>query len=313
MQGKTADNYCLILKTTIMKTRILIVASLAMLLISCDMNIMWEPIPVDPLINDSIPNDTIPSDTIISEPVPNPDDIALARQLVGVWNAAPVNNNSHSIFFTEDGRLIDRGDMPQAPNLSLRYPTPRIFSYSIKDGKLIYNADTTSFRIENDVLTIDAFRISSKEICQIVLTKAYEVPAVPLCQESIDKLNNLYSSDTYHDIPGTNVYASDCFVDIDGSFMPKSFNIPEFNPNKHTLILARMLMYRRDGLNIQLYYNQDSGYYEVIGEGNYVLDGEKCAMPYGIFDIPYETFNFFTKGYPAYSPIIQTRAFIYTY
>lgn len=302
-----------------MKTRILIVASLAMLLISCDMNIMWEPIPVDPLINDSIPNDSIPNDSIPNdsipvEPIPNPDDLALTQQLIGVWNTAPSNNSCRSLLFTRHGQLIDRGDMPKAPNLSLRYPTPRIFTYSIKDDKLIYNADTTSFRIENDVLTIDAFRISSKEICQIVLTKAYEVPAVPLCQESIDKLNNLYSSDTYHDIPGTNVYASDFFVDIDGSFMPKSFEIPEFNPNKHTLILARMLMYRRDGLNIQLYYNQDSGYYEVIGEGNYVLDGEKCAMPYGIFDIPYETFNFFYKmGYLAYSPIIQTRAFIYTY
>lgn len=301
-----------------MKIRILIVASLAMLLISCDMNIMWEPIPVDPPINDSIPNDSIPNDSIPNdsipvEPISNPDDIALARQLVGVWNAAPVNNNSHSIFFTEDGRLIDRGDMPQAPNPSLRYPTPRIFTYSIKDGKLIYNADTTSFRIENDVLTIDAFRISSKEICQIVLTKAYEVPAVPLCQESIDKLNTLYSLDTPKSFPAPWLVASTYIADIiNGKSLPRSF-IPEFNSDKHTLILARTPFYSRESLNVKFYYNQNMGYYEFVGVGLSASEGESYAAPYGIYDIPYETLHFDGTSSGMISPIVQMTPFIYTY
>ena len=300
-----------------MKTRILIVASLAMLLISCDMNIMWEPIPVDPPINDSIPNDSIPNDSIpndsiISEPVPSPDDLALAQQLIGVWNTAPSDGCCRSLLFTESGQFVDRGTMAFSPMPNYgSYKRGVQYVYSIVDGKLIYSTDTTSFHIDNDVLTIDFFRISGVEVGQIVLKKAYEVPAVPLSQESIYKLNALYSLDTLKSFAGPWVVASRDIDDIYGKSYPRSF-IPEFNSDKHTLILARTPFYRREGLNVKLYYNQDMGFYEYVGEGH-TSEGKIYAAPYGIYDIPYETLHFVGTSSGMISTIMKSSPFIYTY
>lgn len=298
-----------------MKTRILIIASLAMLLTACEMNIILEPIPVDPPINDSIPNDTIPNDSIpndsiISEPVPSPDDLALAQQLIGVWNTAPANNFScRSLFFSKHGQLVDRVEIDKN-TWQVIHPKPRQFVYSIQNGKLIYNNDTTSFRIENDVLTIDSFWISSNEIAQIVLKKAYEVPSVPLSQESIEKLDALYSFEAPQQFAGVGIYIDNRVITPAGEPC-NSFKIPEFDYSKHILILDRITFYRKEGLNVGFYYNQDLGYYEFVGEGHKALEGETTTMPYGIFDIPLEKLDY--HGPMAPCPFVQLSAFIYTY
>ena len=297
-----------------MKTRILIVASLAMWLTACEMNIILEPIPVDPPINDSIPtdtipNDSIPNDSIISEPVPSPDDLALAQQLIGVWNTAPTNNYfCRSLFFSKHGQLVDRGEVTKLTWQMIR-PKPRQFVYSVQNGKLIYNNDTTSFHLENDILTIDSFWISSNEKVSLVLKKAYEVPAVPLCQESIEKLDALYSFDTQQSFAG-GIYIDNCVIAPTGEPC-NSVKIPEFDYNKHILVLYRITLYRKEGLDVGFYYNQDLEYYEFVGEAQKALEGETMTMPYGIFDIPCWGLDY--HGPMTACPYVQLPGFIYAY
>ena len=255
-----------------MKSKILSIACLALLMMACEPNTPDDP-PVYPTQQDS---------------VTHAQDSALKAQLIGVWNVTYSPKKVRSLMFTEHGVLIYRSNL----NTNLQdVSNYKQYRYSIENGKLVIDEkDTTLLDLQDSILKIPYFS-------NLQLKRAVKKAPIPLSESSKAKLDSVYSSKN----PAL-------YTGAEGNLVPLPYNslkyldsntrIPEFNNQKHTLILGMVARYSREGMNVDLYYNPEEDYYEFAGEARIAEEGETLAYPYGIYEVPYS--NFLVSGMTLY-------------
>lgn len=298
-----------------MKMKILILASLLMLCISCEQNTPSQE-QEQPVVesnqgddNASANEETFPDEdnssseeqgTSSSENGYETEEDDLSSQtpdhpIVGIWNAPLRDYLIKSLAFASNGMVDYRvyGEYPINPG------TGYSMMYSVQEDELVFSEKagcfagffqtlpyTTPYSIQDDILTIDNFQSEGGDFYTLQLKKAEKIEKVSLEKETSKVLKQIFSPS--NELLEQNTYEGNVYVIGSMSELqkicPDGISVPTIDFTKQCIIFASCYLTDNKTWRAELYRNQEVDLYEFLVSAT--RDPQDMVYAYGVFAVP---------------------------
>lgn len=300
-----------------MKTKILCLASLLLFLMSCNQNQPSAPQgnkDVE-IVDNNTPNDvTSPSEgedhstpggetKQYDEEYPA-EEQSLNNPIWGIWNEPATEYlDITSLLFAENGVLVYRHT---ADGLKLNQTAGSFYQmvYTVEDNSLnigdrqaFYHGSfitipgySTSYSIENDVLSVSNFKIEPDYSASLTLKKAEKIEKVSLDDNSKKALGKIFSHSNEL-VNGLNGSCVKIFASMSElkAICPEDVNLPNIDFSKQCVIAAACQNTESLTWHADLYRNQEVDLYEFVVSAK--SDSDNLVYAYGVYSIPAATIS----------------------